>query len=90
MFGVYDVKANSAGTANATINLNVGQYLPYRVVFGQVGGGAIFTLTVVDPSGVPLISSTTGNSAPASPYIVRFSCDGTTAPPFPYTYGSEL
>ena len=67
-------------------NLNVGDYIPIRMGYGNYGGGASFIITILDPFGAVAFDSYTRNS----PYIVRYSCDGTTAPPFSYAFGQEL
>lgn len=65
-------------TASATIALVQGQYMPFRIVFGQQGGPVIFSLSVTAPDGTVILDSNTQNS----PFVVQYSCDGTSAPAF--------
>ncbi|KAH0038681.1 hypothetical protein KCU78_g1444, partial [Aureobasidium melanogenum] len=71
-------------SASATIDLVQGQYLPFRIVFGQAQGAISFYLSVAAPDGTVILNSNTPNSQ----FLVRFSCDGTLAPEFP-PFGSE-
>ncbi|CAD0093002.1 unnamed protein product [Aureobasidium mustum] len=71
-------------SASATVDLVQGQYLPFRVVFGQAQGAVSFYLTLTAPDGTVILNSDT----PDSPFLVQFSCDGTSAPAFP-AFGSE-
>ncbi|KAG9718134.1 hypothetical protein KCU73_g15175, partial [Aureobasidium melanogenum] len=71
-------------SASATVDLVQGQYLPFRVVFGQAQGAVSFYLTLTAPDGTVILNSDTSNS----PFLVQFSCDGTSAPAFP-AFGSE-
>lgn len=67
-----------------TITLTAGQYYPVRIVFGQAQGAAAFDMTVTAPDGSVFLGPDSG----ASPYLISYSCDGTTAPAFP-TFGQE-
>ncbi|KAK4498355.1 hypothetical protein PRZ48_011013 [Zasmidium cellare] len=69
-----------------TMQLTQGQYLPIRLIHGQATGGAGFFVTLSDPNGITALDSNTLTS----PYLVQFSCDRTTAPPFANAIGSEI
>jgi len=71
-------------SASATVDLVQGQYLPFRIVFGQAQGAVSFYLSVTAPDGTVILNSNT----PGSPFLVQYSCDGTSAPAFP-AFGSE-
>ncbi|CAD0091950.1 unnamed protein product [Aureobasidium vineae] len=71
-------------TASATHTLKTGDYLPFRIVFGQQGGPVVFSFTITAPDGTVILDSSTQNSD----FIVQFSCDGTSAPAFP-AWGNE-
>jgi hypothetical protein len=73
-----------ANSASATYTLKTGQYLPFRVVFGQQGGPVVFSFSVTAPDGTTILDANTQNSD----FIVQYSCDGTTAPAFP-AWGQE-
>lgn len=68
------------------LSLTEGTYLPVRIVFGQAVGGAGFGFSVADPNGVTLMDTNTATSN----YLVRYSCDGVTAPAYAYPFGQEL
>ncbi|KAF7198498.1 hypothetical protein HII31_00237 [Pseudocercospora fuligena] len=68
-----------------TTTLQAGTYLPMRIVHGQAVGGYGYQLSIQDPNGLVAQNSDSSGSG----YVVRNSCDGTTAPPFPYTFGQE-
>ncbi|KAL6801580.1 GLEYA domain-containing protein [Trichoderma sp. SZMC 28012] len=76
-----DLKAvynNGPATGTFTADLQEGQYYPFRIVYGQGPRIAEFDIEVSAPDGTTFLSSdTTG-----SPYLVRFSCDRSTAPRF--------
>ncbi|THZ90387.1 hypothetical protein D6C82_10460 [Aureobasidium pullulans] len=76
-----DAPANSA---SATYTLKTGQYLPFRLVFGQQGGPVVFSFSVTAPDGTVVLDAGTQDSK----FIVQYSCDGTTAPAFP-AWGQE-
>ncbi|CAD0096406.1 unnamed protein product [Aureobasidium mustum] len=71
-------------SASATYTLTTGQYLPFRLVFGQQGGPVVFSFSITAPDGTVILDANTQNSD----FIVQYSCDGTTAPAFP-AWGSE-
>ncbi|ETS86342.1 hypothetical protein PFICI_00170 [Pestalotiopsis fici W106-1] len=72
------------GSGSTSIDLVEGQYLPLRIMFGQGAYPAEFQISVTAPDGTVFLTSDTENS----PYIVQYSCDGVTAPPFA-SWGSE-
>ncbi|KAI5248216.1 hypothetical protein E4T43_01436 [Aureobasidium subglaciale] len=76
-----DAPANSA---SGTYTLEAGQYLPFRLVFGQQGGPVVFSFSVTAPDGTVILDANTHDSK----FIVQYSCDGTTAPAFP-AWGRE-
>lgn len=78
-------QGSGPGSGSTTIDLVEGQYLPIRVLFGQGQGSAVFQLSVAAPDGTVFLDSSTENS----PYIVQYSCDGTTAPAYS-PWGSEV
>ncbi|PTB67761.1 hypothetical protein BBK36DRAFT_1168136 [Trichoderma citrinoviride] len=72
---VYD---NGPAQGTFTADLAEGEYYPFRIIYGQGPRIGEFDIRVTSPDGTTFLSSgTTG-----SPYLVRFSCDGSTAPPF--------
>ena len=71
-------------TATATYTLKAGEYLPYRIFFGQMGGPVKFSFSIKAPDGTVILDSNTAESE----FIVQYSCDGVTAPAFP-AFGQE-
>ncbi|KAJ5921025.1 hypothetical protein N7466_009351 [Penicillium verhagenii] len=70
--------------ATFTAPLLSGQYYPFRIVYANAQTNSLENITITAPDGTVILgSSTTG-----SPYIVQYSCDGTSAPPFP-AFGQE-
>lgn len=67
-----------------TINISAGTYLPLRALFFNGPGGGTWGLVVVDPDGNTIVDPST-----ESPLMVRYSCDGTTAPPYTTSFGQE-
>ncbi|KAF9768431.1 hypothetical protein IL306_014286 [Fusarium sp. DS 682] len=82
---LYNQPDHIAGSAHFEINLPAGQYIPIRFVYGQAQYGGGFTFTITAPNGQVLV----GNDVTASPYIVRNSCDGVSAPAYP-PFGQEI
>lgn len=70
--------------ATTTYTLEAEEYLAFRIVFGQAQGAAVFQFSVTAPDGTVILDSSTEDS----PYLIQYSCDGTTAPAFP-AFGSE-
>ncbi|KAI5196673.1 hypothetical protein E4T39_07676 [Aureobasidium subglaciale] len=75
---------SSQPTASASIDLVQGQYLPFRVVFGNAQGAISFSLQLAAPDGTVILDSNTQDSK----FLVQYSCDGVAAPAFP-AFGSE-
>jgi hypothetical protein len=73
-----------ANSASATYTLVTGQYLPFRLIFGQQGGPVVFSFSITAPDGTVILDADTQDSD----FIVQYSCDGTTAPAFP-DWGQE-
>lgn len=78
------VTIGQGGTGSYSIDLTEGQYYALRIVFAQAQGPASFSLQVTAPDGSVFLS----DSSTASPYLVQYSCDGTTAPKYP-AFGQE-
>ena len=74
----------SLTSASATYALKTGDYLPFRVVFGQQGGPVAFTFSVTAPDGSVVLDAGTQGSE----FVVQYSCDGDAAPKFP-AWGQE-
>jgi hypothetical protein len=79
-----DVGAYYAIPGQVSINLQQAIYYPMRIVFGQSSGGSAFQLIISDPNGVVAFTYSS-----ASPYFVRYSCDGTSAPRYNQLFGAE-
>lgn len=77
---IYSVLPTSAGT----VDLVQGQYLPFRIVFGNAQGAIKFTVQLAAPDGTVILDSNTQDSK----FLVQYSCDGVAAPVFP-PFGSE-
>ena len=75
-----------APSGSVSAQLVAGTYIPLRVVHGQATGGYGYTLQIQDPNGIVAQNTASQNSG----YVVRFSCDGTSAPPFVGNFGQEL
>ncbi len=61
------------------MTLERGKYYPIRLIFTNWGGPGNLAFEIKAPDGSVILDSTTG----ASEYLVRFSCDETSAPKFP-------
>lgn len=81
MVAVYGATTASTATTYALVQE---EYLAFRIVFGQAQGAVDFYFSVAAPDGTIILNSDTTDS----PYLVQYSCDGTTAPAFP-AFGSE-
>ncbi|EON97154.1 putative conidiospore surface protein [Phaeoacremonium minimum UCRPA7] len=81
----YDQPDHIAGSATFEFTIPAGTYVPLRFFYGQAQYGGGFYFNVTAPSGQVLVS----NEATSSPYVVRNSCDGVIAPPYP-PFGSEI
>ncbi|KAJ4024721.1 hypothetical protein NW752_003268 [Fusarium irregulare] len=82
---LYNQPDHIAGSASYEVDLPGGVYIPLRFVYGQAQYGGGFTFTITSPSGQVLV----GNDVTSSPYVVRYSCDGVTAPAYP-PFGQEI
>ncbi|KAF4987151.1 hypothetical protein FGRMN_10515 [Fusarium graminum] len=82
---LYNQPDHIAGSASFEVDLPAGVYFPIRLVYGQAQYGGGFTFTITSPSGQVLA----GNDVVSSPFIVRYSCDGISAPQYP-PFGQEL
>ena len=82
LFGVYDT--NGPGNSTSTFQMTAGKYYAFRAVLGQAGYSAGYQFSVTAPDGTTFITSDSVNT----PYVVQFSCDGTTAPQYP-AFGKE-
>ncbi|KAF5874293.1 putative ca2+-modulated nonselective cation channel polycystin protein [Botrytis fragariae] len=67
-----------------TIDLVEGEYYPIRFLWANGDGPGLFAFSVTAPDGTTILD---GNTV-ASPYVVQFSCDGTSAPEYP-AWGAE-
>ncbi|KAM0546987.1 hypothetical protein ACHAPJ_010650 [Fusarium lateritium] len=81
----YNQPDHIAGRASFETEIPEGAYIPLRFVYGQAQYGGGFQFTVTAPSGQVLVS----NGDISSPYVVRYSCDGITAPRYP-AFGGEI
>ncbi|KAM0262774.1 hypothetical protein ACHAQJ_001568 [Trichoderma viride] len=76
---------NGPAQGTYTVALREGRYYAFRIFYGQGPRIAEFSITVTAPDGTTFLSSNTTGS----PYLVRFSCDRTTAPRFS-SFGFEF
>lgn len=76
----------NASNGTLSVALTQGEYLPIRFVFGQAQGYAIFGMSVTGPDETVILDSATSGS----PYVVQYSCDGTSAPQFAGAFGQEV
>ncbi|KAH0498631.1 hypothetical protein TgHK011_005876 [Trichoderma gracile] len=81
---LYNQPDHIAGRASFSFDVPANTYVPVRFVYGQAQYGGGFTFNVTAPSGQVIVS----DQETFSPYVVRYSCDGTTAPAFP-AFGKE-
>ncbi|THY24813.1 hypothetical protein D6D01_05293 [Aureobasidium pullulans] len=75
---------SSVPSAQAEFYLVQGQYLPFRIVFGNAQGAIKFFVQVAAPDGTVVLDSNTQDSK----FLIQYSCDGTSAPRFP-AFGAE-
>ena len=61
-----------------------GKYYPIRILWANSMGPGSFKTSLTAPDGSTIL----GPEVASSPVLVQFSCDSTTAPPFP-AWGSE-
>jgi hypothetical protein len=62
----------------APVTLSAAQWLPIRIMWANGGGPGIFSISIMAPDGTELI----GPDLTSSPYLVQYSCDG-TSPQYP-------
>ena len=74
------------GQGSFTYSLTAGQYLPVRIMFAQGQLAAVFKMSITAPDGTVFLDSSTNGS----PYLVQYSCDGTSAPPYAQPFGAEV
>jgi hypothetical protein len=74
----------SGATQTYQMDLVEGEHYALRIMFGQAQGGAVFAASITAPDGTVILDS---NSS-ASPYLVQYSCDRTSAPTYA-AFGSE-
>jgi hypothetical protein len=82
---LYNQPDHIAGRASFEIDLPASVYIPIRIVYGQAQYGGGFTFTITSPSGKILVDS----DVASNPFIVRYSCDGVSAPQYP-PFGAEI
>jgi len=64
--------------ATTEIDIPGGHYMPIRIMFVQAQGLAKFDMLIQGPKGETIADSTTQSS----PWILQYSCDGSSAPAF--------
>ncbi|KAJ6784513.1 hypothetical protein PWT90_09049 [Aphanocladium album] len=72
---LYNQPDHIAGSAQFAVTIPANTYVPIRFVYGQAQYGGGFTFNVTTPSGEVIV----GSDSRGSPYVVRYSCDRTTA-----------
>ncbi|KAM0229068.1 hypothetical protein ACHAPO_010223 [Fusarium lateritium] len=82
---LYNQPDHIAGSASFEVNLPASVYIPIRLVYGQAQYGGGFTFKVTAPNGQVLVDDDVDDS----PYVVRNSCDGVSAPQYP-PFGQEV
>ena len=78
------INAQAQPGTNRYVSVQEGDYVPFRFNYLQDTGPYLFGTTVTAPDGTIVVDSAT----PFNPGVVRYSCDGTSAPPFP-PFGHE-
>jgi hypothetical protein len=71
----------TVGNPNQILSLDLvkGEYYAMRFLWGNGSGPGVFAFSITAPDGSVLLDRDTV----ASPFIVQYSCDVTSAPPFP-------
>lgn len=64
--------------------LEQGQYYALRIVYANAQTNAAERMSITAPDGTVIL----GVDSVANPYVVQYSCDGVTAPPYP-PFGQE-
>jgi hypothetical protein len=80
----YNQPDHIAGQASFSFSVPADSYIPIRFVFGQAQYGGGFRFTITAPNGQVIVS----DEPTDSPYVVRYSCDGVSAPVYP-PFGRE-
>ncbi|TIA26524.1 hypothetical protein D6C81_00676 [Aureobasidium pullulans] len=70
--------SNYPTRASTSYTLEAGDYLPFRIFFGQQGGPVRFAFSITAPDGTVILDNNTSESD----FVVQYSCDGTSAPAF--------
>lgn len=70
--------AGSGGSISASYVAVAGEYIPLRILFSQGDGPFGFNIAVTAPDGSVVLSA----GSTTSEFLVQYSCDGTTAPPY--------
>lgn len=76
--------SGNGGSIVATYAATAGDYIPLRILFSQGDGAFGFNVGISAPDGTVVLSA----SSSTSDYLIRNSCDGTSAPAYA-PYGSE-
>jgi hypothetical protein len=63
-----------------TATYNAGEWVPIRVMWGNVGGDGLFGISITAPDGTEIV----GSDIASSLYLVQYSCDGTSPPYQPW------
>ena len=63
-------------------SMTQGQYAPLRILYANANYAAQFRLTIIAPDGSVVSNGSAAAAGPGSPYLVQYSCDGTTAPQY--------
>ena len=74
------------GSGSRQYSWTQGQYVPIRIVYANANNDATYFVRIIDPDGNTAVDTLSG----ASSYVVQYSCDGTSAPPYAYQFGYEL
>ncbi|KAL3421644.1 cell surface parotein [Phlyctema vagabunda] len=82
---LYNSSAGAAPPFVYSLYLDQGQYVPFRVLWANWLYGAGLSFTISAPDGTVITNGTSGYT---TPYLVQFSCDGTTAKRWP-SWGAE-
>jgi hypothetical protein len=76
--------ACSGTSATVNVTLLSGQYYPIRFIFANAEENLVEVMSITAPDGTVIL----GANSTGSPYIVQYSCDGTSAKPYPL-FGHE-
>jgi len=81
------VAAYTSGPGNGTYSFNAtqGSYTPFRIVFGQAQGGAIFLMSITNPTGATVATASTTFSQD----IVQYGCSSANNAPAFAQWGQE-